>query len=152
MKDIRIFIIWFYLAVFINTASYAQIFDFDSLYHNNSVYKETIDSIYNFIDIFEVDEVMKISIESDFKNLMKNKLKDDYQPAVLSYMVSDSVLVNRHIEIKPRGNIRRHSCYYPPLMLNFPKKKAVLNLFKKTDKIKMVVKCDKNRINEQYLL
>jgi hypothetical protein len=104
------------------------------------------------MDIFEDEEVMKITIESDFKNLIKNKLKDEYQPAVMKYMVSDTVLVTRHLEIRPRGNMRRRNCYYPPLKLNFPKKEAVLKMVKEFDKMKMVVKCSKAKINEQYLL
>lgn len=104
------------------------------------------------MDIFEDEEIMKITIESDFKNLIKNKFKGEYQPAVFRYMASDTVLVTRNIQIKPRGNMRRRSCHHPPLKLNFPKKGAVIKMVKEFDKMKMVVKCSKAKINEQYLL
>lgn len=152
MKTIRILINFLCFAVFTNTTLYSQILDFDSLYQNNPEYKETIKSLYKKLDIFEDKEVMKISIESDFKSLVKNKFKGEYQPAVLKYNESDSVVVTRHIKIKPRGNMRRRTCQYPPLKLNFPKKEVVIKMIKEFDKMKMVVKCSKAKINEQYLL
>jgi hypothetical protein len=130
----------------------AQELDFDSLYHNDEVYKHTISSLYDTIDVFEQDEIIKVTIESDFKSLVKNKYKNEYQPAVLRLKISDSVMLNHHINIRPRGNVRRSICYFPPLMLNFPKKDAVIKQFKEFDKMKMVVKCSKGKINEQYLL
>jgi len=152
MKTIRIAITCIILVALLNPSIYPQISDFDSLYHSDPNYRQKIDSEYKNLDIFEDEDVMRVSIESDFKNLMKNKFKDEYQPAILRHSLSDTVVVTRHIEIKPRGHIRRQTCYYPPLMLNFKKQEAVLTQVKEVDKMKMVVKCSKSKINEQYLL
>jgi antitoxin component of RelBE/YafQ-DinJ toxin-antitoxin module len=131
---------------------YAQSLDFDSLYQHDIEYKQAIKSAYKSLDFFDQEGVINISIESDFKNLVKHKFKDEYQPAILRYSVSDTVTVPRKITIKPRGNMRRSTCYFPPLKLNFPKKEAVLRQIKEFDKMKMVVNCKKGETSQQYLL
>jgi hypothetical protein len=144
--------LWLILLLIHSKTLHAQHFDFDSLYQNNEWYKQFITSHYDTLDVFRTEETMKITIESDFKNLVKKKYRDEYQPAYLKYLISDSVMLTRQIKIKPRGNIRRRVCYFPPLKLNFPKKKAVSHRIREFDKMKMVVKCSKSKINEQYLL
>lgn len=134
------------------TSLMAQKLDFDSLYQNNETYRETIASIIDTVDIFTQDKIIKIILESDFKNLLKNKFKDEYQQAFIRYQVSDSVMLNCPINIKPRGNVRKQVCYFPPLKLSFPDKEAVIQQFNEFDELKMVVKCSKAKINEQYLL
>jgi len=131
---------------------HAQLMDFDSLYQNDQAFKEQIDSRPEFQDLFHSDEVVKLSIESDFKNLIKRKHEGEYQPATFKYYLNDTVLVTREIKIKPRGNMRRSTCYFPPLMLNFPKKEAVLKQVHDFDKMKMVLDCKRGDIYEQYLL
>lgn len=129
-----------------------QLMDFDSLYQNDQAFKEQIDSRPEFQDLFHSDEVIKLSIESDFKNLIKRKYKGEYQPATFKYYLNDTVVVTREIKIKPRGNMRRKTCYFPPLMLNFPKKEAVINQIHDFDKMKMVLDCKRGNTYEQYLL
>jgi hypothetical protein len=133
-------------------STYAQHLDFDSLYHHDITYQQAIKSAYKTLDIFENEDAIKISIESDFKNLVKHKFKDEYQPAILRYQVSDTVVVTREITIKPRGNMRRSTCYFPPLKLNFPQKETVVRQIEEFDKMKMVVNCRKGETSQQYLL
>ena len=135
-----------------NFISYGQFLDFDSLYANDSNYKVAIEQSPDFTDIFISEEVVKITIESDFKNLVKQKYKGAYQPSTLRYFVSDTVVAVRQITIKPRGNMRRQTCYFPPLMLNLPKKDAVLKQMHDFDKLKMVLDCKRGEIFDQYLL
>ena len=132
--------------------SFAQVHDFDSLYKNDKAYKQIFKSSADSKNIFESDEIMNITIESDFKNLVKRKYKDEYQPAILRYYPNDTVVVNRNITIKPRGNMRKGSCFFPPLKLNFSKKETVLKQMKEFDKMKMVLDCKRGKIYEQYLI
>lgn len=48
--------------------------------------------------------------------------------------------------------MRRSTCYFPPLMLNFPKKKTVMKQMHDFDKLKMVLDCKRGNTYEQYLL
>lgn len=51
----------------------AQIHNFDSLYKNNESFKNYVETTPDFKDLFISEEVMNITIASDFKNLVKNK-------------------------------------------------------------------------------
>jgi hypothetical protein len=135
-----------------NVCCFGQLLDFDSLYTHNPQFKSAIQARTDFKDIFTGNDLMKVSIESDFKNLVKRKFKGEYQEATLRYFINDTVQVVRNIRIKPRGNMRRQTCYFPPLMLNFPKKEAVLEQVNEFDKMKMVLDCKRGETYEQYLL
>lgn len=143
------------LTVLLNFSSGAvvgQYHDFDSLYEHSSSFKSYVDDVADSIDIFHGDDILTVSIESDFKNLMKRKYKDEYQQANFTYQFNDSILIERHIKIKPRGDMRRRVCYYPPLKLNFRKGEMKLKQLSEFDKIKMVRDCKKGKIYQQYLL
>jgi hypothetical protein len=132
--------------------SYGQILDFDSLVNVNSDFKKLAKSVGDTLDLFNNESILKITLKSDFKNLIKKKYDDEYQPATLSLMFNDTVQVNREIQIKARGNMRKKTCLIPPIKLNFSKKNAFSKQFKSFDKLKMVLDCKKGTSYEQYLL
>ena len=70
------------------------------------------------IDFFNSDEILNISINTDFKNLIKRKRDRKYQKAEL-------IVKNKpySIRLKARGNYRLENCSFPPIMLNFSKTK-----------------------------
>lgn len=152
MKHLVCILLLFVFGIIGNVSIYAQRLDFDSLYQHDKTYQQAIKSVYKSLDIFEQEEIVKISIESDFKNLVKHKFKDEYQPAILRYTVSDTVILRRDITIKPRGNMRRSTCYFPPLKLNFVQKEAIVKQIEEFDKMKMVVNCRRGETSQQYLL
>jgi hypothetical protein len=132
--------------------THAQIQDFDSLVKHNDDFRIFAGIYSDTFDLFNDNQILKVTFESDFKSLVKNKFKDEYQDAVFSIMINDTVQVSRNIQIKPRGHNRKSTCHIPPIRLNFPKKDAYINQLKQFDKFKMVVDCKQNDIFEQYLL
>jgi hypothetical protein len=132
--------------------TYAQVHNFDSLYKNNESFKNYVENTPDFKDLFLSDEVMNITIASDFKNLVKTKGKEEYQHALFQYQMSDSILLTRNIKIKARGKSRKNVCFFPPIQLNFPKKEVHIAQLKEFDKMKMVMDCKKGEAYEQYLL
>lgn len=132
--------------------SIGQFHDFDSLVDNNEHFKTIAKTIGDTLDLFNDNNPMEFIIESDFKKLIKRKFKDEYQGAYFKTMFNDTVLVTRNIKIKPRGNMRKSTCHFPPLKLNFPKKDAYLTQIQEFDKLKMVLDCKRGNIYEQYLL
>lgn len=137
--------------VFLPLLCYSQ-HDFDSLYKNSPEFKQTFKNETARINLFDSDDILDITIQSDFKNLIQKKLQGEYQPAILTTEYNDTVLITREIEIKARGNFRRRNCYYPPLMMNFPAKKAKIEQLREFDKMKMVVECKSNGLYQQYLV
>jgi hypothetical protein len=152
MKSLLKNIVLFIVFVAINSTAKAQIHDFDSLYKNDKVFKKNFKATSDSKGLFDNEEVMKVTIESDFKNLVKRKFKDEDQPAVFKYYYHDTIVVKRNIAITPRGNMRKGTCFFPPLKLNFLKSEVVLKEMKEFDKMKMVMDCKRGATYEQYLL
>lgn len=132
--------------------SQAQVQDFDSLYKNNESFRSYFETTPDFRDLFISNDIMNITIASDFKNLVKRKGKDEYQPALFQYLMNDSILLSRDITIRPRGMSRKSICIFPPIKLNFSKKEKVFKQLQDFDKMKMVLDCRSSEAFEQYLL
>ena len=131
---------------------HAQIYDFDSLMQHDEAFKKIATAVADTMDLFNDHSLLEVTLETDFKNLLKKKSDPEYQSGVFRMMFNDTVMINSNIKIKPRGNMRRKTCYIPPLKLNFPKKKTALRQLQHFDKIKMVVTCKSSNLYEQYLL
>jgi hypothetical protein len=133
-------------------STHAQIHDFDSLINSNNEFRAIAKNISDTLDLFNETTPLEVIFESDFKNLIKNKNKEEYQDAVFKIMFNDTVRVARELKIKPRGNMRKGACFMPPLKLNFPKKDAYIKQLELFDKLKMVLDCKRSDLYEQYLL
>ena len=102
-----------FLVSFIGTINLnAQIHDFDSLTEHNESFSRIAKSISDTLDLFNDDKPLQVTLRSDFKNLIKQKYKDEYQEAVFTAMFNDTVQVARNIKIKPRGNMRKQTCFF----------------------------------------
>lgn len=143
-----------FLTILSISINYAQsyIHDFDSLVKHSKEFESLSKIIGDTADIFNDNSILVLTLESDFKNLIKRKFKDEYQEAVCKIMFNDSIRVTRNIKIKPRGHMRKSACNIPPLKLNFPKKEAYIEQLHDFDKIKMVLDCKRGNLYEQYIL
>jgi len=144
--------IFLFLCIFLYTQAPAQVYDLDSLYKNSPSFKANIDNIKDTFDLFNNDEIMHVRIISDFRNLIKRKYQDEYQPAVLETTLFDTITVKRDLKVKARGNYRRKTCSFPPIKLNFPKKQAIFSQIQEFDKIKLVGNCRAGALYDQYLI
>jgi hypothetical protein len=106
------------------------------------------------ISVFEMlthQDYLEITLESDFKGLIKAKNKDEYQPAVLSFKDASGNPMSLEIQIKPRGKMRRRVCNMPPLKLKFPKEiKGKGEIPYRT--LEMVEICQHTKDYEQFVL
>ncbi len=128
-----------------------QVYDFDSLVDNSSNFKAIAKIIGDTTDLFNSNIILEVTLESDFKNLVKRKLEDEYQEAIFRMMINDTIQVSRKIKIRPRGHMRKNSCQIPPIKLNFTKKEAFLKQIGEFDKMKMVLDCKRGDAYQQYL-
>ena len=97
---------------------------------------------------FADDEVIETTLRTEFRKLLKNKFKDNYQPATIKMRFADSTTAEEAIEIKPRGALRREICRMPPLSLNF----SGAVILKKLGRLKLVEGCTPDKYGEQLLL
>jgi hypothetical protein len=80
---------------------------------------------------------------------MRNKPKEEYLPATLTYHINDRDSINKEIKLRSRGISRHNICNFPPISLNFRKGDLKNSDIKEADKIKMVTHC--NAGSEEYL-
>lgn len=140
--------------LFLSSTAWSQsVHDFDSLYKKDQKFKESISKQNNTQDFFDENlPVLKFTLSSDFKNLVKNKDESKYQKATIDMMINDTVKYSQKLKIKTRGALRKSICAYPPLKLNFPKKDMHVESLREFDKMKMVSNCKPGDKYGQYVL
>ncbi len=103
-------------------------------------------------DLFQNDEVLEIILESDFKQFIRDKDKDQYQEALLHFPLNDTTVVKRVVRIKPRGEFRKKYCAVPPIKLNFKHTKIYVNSIQQLEKMKVVSECKSQSDYEAYVV
>ncbi len=105
-------------------------------------------------NFFVDDKLIEITLDSDFKKLIREKLKKEfsgnYQPATITMVFPDSVKLTENIEIRSRGKFRREKCNMPPVMLNFKSPNATT--LNKLGTLKLVWPCGTAPYDEQLIL
>lgn len=98
---------------------------------------------------FKTDEVIEMTLLSDFKTIRSQKKKGIYQDAVATLHLSERDSVTEAVRIAARGEMRRQVCVMPSLMVNFrtPGTSALAGL----KKLKMVCGCSSTSYHERLL-
>jgi hypothetical protein len=94
--------------------------------------------------LFEGDDILHFKLIGKLNDLFNDRGDNgSYHAILLQYMQKDSNLVSIQIKAKTRGHFRRlkANCKMPPLLLEFPKEQNKNSVFKKQNKLKLVVPC-----------
>jgi len=106
----------------------------------------------NTKSLFETDQLLDITLSGDTRKLLNDRSENSkYHPMLLLYSGEDSNKVSISVKIKTRGHFRKlkENCSYPPLLINFSKKNTLSSsIFKKQDKLKLVMPCR----NDDYVI
>lgn len=105
-----------------------------------------IDSIKFFTD----DKPIEMTLTTDYRNLLKEKLKMAPQPASITLAMPDGSSYTGSADINARGITRKVSCTVPPVMINF--KNSSSDPMRSLHKIKMVCGCTTSSGDEQLAL
>lgn len=123
-------------------------FFFISLTNISLFSQEDIISVFDWL---EEDNLPEIILETDYKKLVEEKLKQTYQPGKVNLKKSDQKELNQNIQVRTRGRFRCITCKNPPLKLKF-KKKAIKEVgFSKSNEWKVVMPCGEDVAFNQYL-
>ena len=101
------------------------------------------------------EELLEVKLESDWKLLRKSKGQEDpeYQPAQMTFYLSETDSVEVNLKIKPRGEFRRKHCLFPPIWLNFDRDDFANSSVNLHDKIKLVTHCkDQDTYKQQMII
>jgi hypothetical protein len=102
--------------------------------------------------LFGTDKILEITLTGSVHELLNDRSNRPKNfPFRLGYRTEDSTMISVHIEAKTRGRFRKlqENCYYPPILLQFPKgetKKS--SIFKENSKLKLVMPCK----GDQYII
>ncbi|MFQ5446307.1 MAG: hypothetical protein ACE5FF_05185 [Saprospiraceae bacterium] len=111
-----------------------------------------LDSAKSIFEILQREDYVELTLETDFKTLIRHKRAKKYQPAKLSYFDNDGLPQTWDIEVRTRGNMRLQVCSLPPLKLRFSKKELAAKGMRKHHTLKMVISCRGAKGFEQYVL
>jgi hypothetical protein len=105
--------------------------------------------------LFASPDALHLTLATDLRALLRDR-GDERQdhPATLTFMDSTGNPVALEIAVRTRGNfrLRRSTCAFPPLRLDFPKQRTAGTPFAGQDKLKLVTHCQSRASFEQNLL
>lgn len=106
--------------------------------------------------LFSGDSVIAFTLTTDLRTLLKDRGdKPLAHLALLTYNHTPQETVALPLTLKVRGNFRRSrsNCLFPPLLIDFPKKKAHNSLFAHQNKLKLVTHCQVDEwVIREYLI
>ncbi len=102
--------------------------------------------------LFNEDKPLETTLVFDLASYIRNKPKDGYLKANITFHLTGKDSVNREIRLKTRGIFRKSYCYYPPIELNFKKVDFGFTDLDNISKLKMVLPCRAGIANEKYIL
>ncbi|HMQ49387.1 MAG TPA: hypothetical protein PKA00_18060 [Saprospiraceae bacterium] len=93
------------------------------------------------------DAIINIEIEANLEEIINERRSEEDLPAIFSLALPNGQRENYEIKLKSRGKFRRRVCEFPPLTLNFPKKRLKeAGLAADFDKLKLVTHCLDDKI------
>ena len=121
--------------------------------NNNTFLKKRKHEKASFFDLLSYGKGIDIYLKTDLKQLLKKTDNDYYRPCEFSFKDSLGNQISLDLEVKPRGNIRRKICFYPPLKIKIAKKDlSKLGLRKRYNTFKIVSHCKAGKAGDQLVL
>jgi hypothetical protein len=120
---------------------------------------ETNNRVPSIFDALLQDDIVEVTIETDLVELIDNRKREDYQPAVFTFEDKQGGTQSIDMKVKPRGKFRRRVCDFPPVTLKFPKSRLANYAMNPTfNKLKLVTHCiddksaGKENVMREYLI
>ena len=104
--------------------------------------------------LFAGDEIVEITIRAPLTALFRERDKTNHVDGAVEYVGDDGNKAILAIGLSTRGNYRNdpRNCRFPPLFLDFKKKKVAETLFAEQDKLKLVTHCKNSRSYEESVI
>jgi hypothetical protein len=121
------------------------------------VFSQELDPAKLPAELFKSEEILDLKLSGDTKTLFNDRTENGtYHPMTISYIDEQGQEVAIPLKVTTRGHFRlmRGNCFYPPLRLNFARKKTPEgSLFAGQDKLKLVTPCrDEEFVVQEYLV
>lgn len=111
-----------------------------------------VDTIDTFLDLFDETSPMCITLTLDLKRFQREKYKGEFMPVCFHYELNDTMLLEKTMRIKARGNFRRSHCNLAPFWLNLRETDVKDEDLQNIKGIKIVTHCKGSKSYEEYVL
>jgi hypothetical protein len=105
--------------------------------------------------LFDTDSVLVFSLKTNLRALTKDRGEKPIEHAAVLNYRDDKENDTIPLTLKVRGNFRRSrvNCPFPPLLIDFPKKKTKNTLFAHQNKLKLITHCQVDEcVVREYLI
>ncbi|MFK7933065.1 MAG: hypothetical protein AB8G22_06105 [Saprospiraceae bacterium] len=107
----------------------------------NSSISENTSSVPSIFKSLQREDVLNLTIEGNFTEIIDGEGKRKYQPATFTYEDEQGEEVKWDIEVRQRGKSRRRYCEFPPLKLRFSKEDLATSGLSSFHTLKLVTHC-----------
>ncbi len=97
------------------------------------------------------DKDLKMTIITDIDRMLADKKEELWQNGILEAYHNDEFNRSWDIKLRARGNMRKLSCGFPPLKIDFSKSTLKYLGFSQHDKLKLVLPCNDESEYQQNL-
>lgn len=108
-------------------------------------------SLFEFFHQQE-DSLPLLRLDTEWGLLVRNKMKEEYQAATLSFRQDDGSMAKLDVKIRARGNVRKEVCFYPPIKIKAKKKQLSALGFNSQNELKLVFPCKNGSRYEECML
>jgi hypothetical protein len=95
---------------------------------------------------------MHISLEFNVRKFTRQKFRNEYHDAKMTFTHSDGSRVVKNIRLRSRGDFRKRHCHFPPVKLDFRKTPFESTSMNDVKSLKLVTHCRGNEEYQQYIL
>jgi hypothetical protein len=113
------------------------------------------DTLSDNFGLFTHSDLIELTLRFDMTEYTREKPKEEYLDALLTYHINNKDSINREIRLKSRGEFRNGYCNFPPIMVNFKKSDFQKEDLAKIRKMKLVTHCtagNERNLLEEYLI
>jgi len=107
------------------------------------------DGVFTWLQQFDPLEVVLVT---DLKRLKQDRAEETWQPATFRIMQGDKIAFERNVQVASRGNMRKKTCYFPPIKIRFFQEKPAHDSLADIRELKLVVSCRNTSSDEQLVL
>ena len=102
--------------------------------------------------LFSENGILDVKLAFDIGTFMRDKPEDEYLDAEITVYEGDNDSIFEHIKVSARGNFRRRTCDFPPVMLYMEGISSGYSDLDKLEKVKLVSHCSTSEEYQNYVL
>ncbi|MEQ1745583.1 MAG: hypothetical protein ABMA02_09165 [Saprospiraceae bacterium] len=107
------------------------------------------DGVFNWL---QEHEQLDIVLVTSLRKLKEDRGEENWQPATFRVMDGETVSFERQVQVSSRGNMRKKTCYFPPIKIRFFQEKPGSDSLADIRELKLVVSCRNTSSDEQLVL